>query len=56
MKAYVSAERVRIEGRTLSFRVKARDETELIGDGGHDRLIVSVARLNLRAQPKVEAS
>src|SRR3990172_7065922 len=38
MKAYASAELVKIEGRTLGFRVEARDEAEPIGDGVHERV------------------
>ena len=53
MKVYASAELVKIEGRTLSFRVEARDEAELIGDGVHERMIVNVARFDQRVQRKV---
>ena len=52
MKAYASAELVRIEGRTVSFRVEARDEAELIGDGVHERVVVNVERFDLRVQRK----
>ena len=53
MKAYASAELVKIEGRTLGFRVEARDEAELIGDGVHERVVVNVERFDLRVQRKV---
>jgi predicted thioesterase len=53
MKVYASAELVKIEGRTLSFRVEARDEAELIGDGVHERVVVNVERFDLRVQRKV---
>jgi fluoroacetyl-CoA thioesterase len=53
MEAYASAELVKIEGRTLSFRVEARDAFELIGDGVHERVIVNVERFDLRVQKKV---
>src|SRR3972149_626164 len=53
MKAYASAELVKIEGRTLSFRVEARDEAELIGDGVHERVVVNVERFDLRVGRKV---
>lgn len=53
MRVYASAELVKIEGRTLSFRVEARDEFELIGDGVHERVVVNVERFDLRVQRKV---
>ena len=52
MKAYAIAELVKIEGRTLSFRVEARDDMELIGDGIHQRVVVNVERFDLRVQRK----
>ena len=52
MKAYAGAELVKIEGRTLSFRVEARDDIELIGDGMHRRVVVNVERFDLRVQRK----
>ena len=52
MKAYAGAELVKIEGRTLSFRVEARDDIELIGDGMHQRVVVNVERFDLRVQRK----
>ena len=53
MKVVASAELVKIEGRSLSFRVEARDEAELIGDGNHERVVVNVERFDLRVQRKV---
>ncbi|MBI4291183.1 MAG: thioesterase family protein [Betaproteobacteria bacterium] len=53
MKVYASAELVKIDGRTLSFRVEARDEAELIGDGVHERVVVNVERFDVRVQRKV---
>jgi len=53
MKIWATAELVRVEGRTLSFRVEARDEIELIGDGVHERVVVNVERFDLRVQRKV---
>lgn len=53
MKVYATAELIRIEGRSLSFRVEARDEAELIGDGIHERVVVNVERFDLRVQRKV---
>src|SRR3984893_16980795 len=42
-----------MEGRTVTFRVEARDEFEPIGGGTHQRIVVSVARFDERVQRKV---
>ena len=56
MKTWASAELMKVEGRTLSFRVEARDEIELIGDGVHERVVVNVERFDQRVQRKVGRS
>jgi len=43
---------VAVEARTISFRVEARDQRELIGDGAHQRVVVNVARFDERVQRK----
>jgi predicted thioesterase len=48
-----TAEVIRIEGRTISFRVAARDDFEPIGGGSHERIVVSVARFDERVQRKL---
>jgi predicted thioesterase len=40
-------------GRTVSFRVEAHDEKELIGHGTHERVIVNVAKFDERVQRKL---
>lgn len=50
---YATAELMKIEGRSLGFRVEARDEAELIGDGIHERVVVNVERFDLRVQRKL---
>jgi fluoroacetyl-CoA thioesterase len=47
------AELVKVEGRTLTFRVSAADERGQIGDGEHVRIIVNVAHFDKRAQEKL---
>ena len=47
------AEVVAVEGRTIRFRVEARDEKELIGDGTHERVVVNVARFDERVRRKL---
>ncbi|KAB2917036.1 MAG: thioesterase [Hyphomicrobiaceae bacterium] len=48
-----TAEVVAVEGRTITFRVEARDEREAIGDGTHQRVVVNVARFDDRVQRKL---
>jgi fluoroacetyl-CoA thioesterase len=47
------AEVLQLEGRTITFRVAARDEFEPIGGGTHQRVVVSVARFDERVQRKL---
>ena len=53
MRVTASAQVVAVEGRTIRFRVEARDEREVIGDGAHDRVVVNVARFDERVQRKL---
>jgi predicted thioesterase len=53
MRATATAEVTAIEGRTITFRVEARDEREIIGGGTHQRVVVSVARFDERVQRKL---
>src|SRR6202008_3370556 len=53
MRVRVTAELVKVDGRTLDFRVEARDEKEAIGDGLHQRVVVNVARFDQRVQRKI---
>jgi fluoroacetyl-CoA thioesterase len=39
--------------RTISFKVEARDEIDLIGDGRHQRVVVDVAKFDQRVQRKL---
>jgi len=55
MRVRATAEVVKIDGRTLVFRVEARDERDLIGDGAHERVIVNVERFDKRVQEKLQA-
>lgn len=52
LRITASAEVLRAEGRTISFRVEARDEFEPIGAGTHQRVVVSVARFDERVKRK----
>ena len=46
------AEVSRVDGRRVEFTVRARDETEEIGAGTHERMIVDIARLARRLDAK----
>ena len=56
LKVIATAQVTAIEGRTITFKVEARDEREAIGGGTHQRVVVNVARFDERAQRKVRAS
>ena len=53
MRISATARLVGIEGRRLKFAVEARDETETIGGGTHERVVVNVARFDERVQRKL---
>jgi fluoroacetyl-CoA thioesterase len=53
LRVTASAEVLRLEGRTVTFRVEARDPFEVIGGGSHQRIVVSVVRFDARVQRKL---
>jgi fluoroacetyl-CoA thioesterase len=53
IRVTATAEVVAVEGRTITFKVEARDEFEPIGGGTHKRVVVSVARFDERVAHKV---
>ena len=53
MRARATAELTKVDGRMLTFRVEAHDETDRIGDGTHVRVVVNVARFDARVQAKL---
>jgi len=52
MRVRATAEVVRVEGRTVHFKVRAEDERELIGQGTHERVVVNVERFEARVAEK----
>jgi fluoroacetyl-CoA thioesterase len=46
------AEVTGVDGRRISFNVKARDETEDIGDGTHERMVIDRRRFEQRLSAK----
>ena len=55
MKVRADAELIKVEGRALTFRIRAEDEREPIGEGIHERLIINVERFDARMQKKMKA-
>ena len=53
MKARAIAEVTKVDGRTVTFRVEAKDERDVIGYGTHERVVVNVAKFDLRVQKKL---
>jgi predicted thioesterase len=53
MKVFARATVQDVCGRTVTFRVEAQDEKELIGDGTHERVVVNVAKFDARVQKKL---
>jgi fluoroacetyl-CoA thioesterase len=56
LRVIATAEVLQVEGRTVTFRVEARDDFEPIGGGSHQRVVVSVARFDERVQRKVRGA
>jgi predicted thioesterase len=54
LRVIATAEVVEIQGRTIGFRVDARDDREPIGGGTHQRVVVSLARFDERVRRKLE--
>ena len=55
MRVTATAEVIAVEGRSVKFKLRAGDERDLIGEGLHDRVIVNVAKFDLRVQEKIAA-
>jgi fluoroacetyl-CoA thioesterase len=46
------AEVTKVDGRRIEFKVSARDETEEIGEGTHERMVVDLVRLGRKLEAK----
>ena len=55
MTVTATAEVIAVDGRTVTFQVSARDERDLIGEGIHHRVVVNVAKFDVRVQEKIAA-
>jgi fluoroacetyl-CoA thioesterase len=47
-----TAEVTKVDGRRIEFKVSARDDTEEIGNGTHERMVVDRARLDKKLAAK----
>jgi predicted thioesterase len=52
MKVTATAELTEIDGRKLTFAVSARDERDLIGEGTHQRVVVTADTFSAKVQEK----
>ena len=56
MTVAVEAELVAVEGRKLTFKVRAHDGMDLIGEGRHERAVVAWDRFNAKVAEKAKAA
>ena len=56
MRVRATAEVLKVEGRTIYFKVLAEDERELIGEGTHERVVVNLERFDKRVRRKMEGA
>lgn len=54
MRVKAHAELTRVDQRTLYFRVHAEDQKERIGEGVHERIVINLAKFDLRMQDKLK--
>lgn len=54
MTVKAEAKLVQVEGRKLMFTVEARDEMDLIGEGRHERVVVTAASFQKRVDEKAK--
>lgn len=52
MKVTCETELIKVEGRALTFSIKAYDETGLIGEGTHERFVVYNEKFQAKADAK----
>ncbi|GAB4391192.1 MAG: thioesterase family protein [Kiloniellaceae bacterium] len=55
MTVKAEAELIQVDGRKLVFAVRARDQMDLIGEGRHERVIVTAASFQARIDEKGKA-
>jgi fluoroacetyl-CoA thioesterase len=52
----VDAELVAVDGRKLTFKVRAHDGKDLIGEGRHERVVVAWDRFNAKVAEKAKSA
>ena len=56
MTVTVDVECTQVAGQKVSFKVKAHDGMDLIGEGRHDRFVVAWDKFNARVAAKAKAA
>ena len=54
MKVRAQAEVIHVDGRMITFRVWAEDDVELIADGTHERIVITLDKFDARMRAKSE--
>ena len=54
MKVTAEAKLIEVDGRKLLFTVRAHDELDMIGDGRHERVVVTAASFQARIDEKAK--
>lgn len=54
LRVRAQAELIDVDGRQLVFRVWAEDEVELIADGSHQRVMITLEKFDARMRAKAE--
>jgi fluoroacetyl-CoA thioesterase len=56
MTVTVEAELIEVDGRRLTFKVRAHDGKDMIGEGRHQRAVVAWDKFNARVAEKAKAA